>query len=329
MKTKNPIISIIIKTLNEEANIKRTLDSCIKATKDISAEIILADSLSTDKTIAIAKKYPIRIVQLINPEDRSCGIGPQLGYQYAKGDFIYILDGDMEFEKNFLETAINEFNKDSTLGGVAGQVREMRAVNIVFKNRQKSTNKKVTELEFVDKLEMGGIYRRKALESIGYFSNRNLHAYEEADLGFQLINNGWKLCRLPVPGIKHYGYDTTSFGVFRKRWKTGYVKGSGELLRAALGKKHFFKVAWHLKIYVFVIFWWLLGLVSSFLLSKFVKYFLLTTGIILLLFLLKKRSIKQWLFSLISWHFSAVGLIRGFFSKQINPTDKISSKVIK
>lgn len=329
MKNK-PILSIIIKALNEEDNIERALSSCLEVTKKISAEIILADSLSTDKTISIAKEFPIRIVQLKNASDRSCGVGPQLGFQHSLGKYVYILDGDMAFEKGFLEKAIKTLESDDSLAGVAGSVKEMRTVNIVFKKRDKD-HKLEEKTIFVDKLEMGGLYKREALLSVGYFSNRNLHAYEEAELGFQLVANGWKLCRIPNSGIKHYGYDTTSFGVFKRRWKTRYVKGSGEFLRASLGKKHFFKTLHHLKIYVSLFFWWILLFVLLFVgpISFLFKYFIIISVLVLLALFIKKRSFSLFVFSIVSWHYSMVGLVWGFLSPQKSPTQKIESKVIK
>ena len=68
-------ISIIIKTLNESANIARSIESALNATRDldIESEVIVADSLSSDDTVAIAKRYPVRVVQLLDSADRSCG----------------------------------------------------------------------------------------------------------------------------------------------------------------------------------------------------------------------------------------------------------------
>lgn len=323
-----PELTIIIKALNEEANIERAIKSCIQNSKGIKTEIILADSLSTDKTIAIAKKYPVKIVQLKNKEDRSCGIGPELGYKEAKGEFIYILDGDMEFEKGFLKKAIQELKKNPILAGVAGQVQEMQVQNLVFARRKKT--KKKTGYE--TKLEMGGLYKKKALEDVGYFSNKNLHAYEEMELGLRLQEKGWKLKRLNVPGIKHYGYQTTSFGVFAKRWKSKYVKGSGDFLRSAIGKKYFFKTVMHLKIYILTVKWWVL-LIASIALTGVTIIPLIVwailTALFLIAFTIKKKSMRDVAFSIVSWHYSAIGLIWGFFSKQKDPKSKIKYKVIK
>jgi cellulose synthase/poly-beta-1,6-N-acetylglucosamine synthase-like glycosyltransferase len=181
---------------------------------------------------------------------------------------------------------------------------------------------------------MGGLYRKKAIDEIEYFSNKNLHAYEEAELGLRLASRNWTLKRIDTPGIKHYGYATTSFGVFQKRWKTRYVKGSGDFLRSSIGKSYFFKTAWHLKIYIFLAFWWFLIIASAIfaIIQKnayFIKIIGIITAIMLVLFFLKKRNIKEFSFSLVSWHYSTIGLIWGLFSTQNKPAEKIDSKVLK
>jgi len=85
-------VSIIIKSYNEEHNIVRAIESALKALGTIQGEVILADGASTDKTVELAKAYPIKIVSLNHPSERSCGIGPELGFRVASGRFIYILD---------------------------------------------------------------------------------------------------------------------------------------------------------------------------------------------------------------------------------------------
>src|SRR5215831_14870765 len=51
-------LSICIITLNEEANIGRTLDSV----REIADEIIVVDSGSTDSTVSIAQSYGAKVV---------------------------------------------------------------------------------------------------------------------------------------------------------------------------------------------------------------------------------------------------------------------------
>ena len=51
-------LSAIIPTFNEEINIEAAIQSV-----SFADEIIIIDSFSTDKTISLAKKYGVRILQ--------------------------------------------------------------------------------------------------------------------------------------------------------------------------------------------------------------------------------------------------------------------------
>ena len=83
-----------------------TIESALRSVSRVGGEVVLADSCSTDRTVDLAKLYPIRIVQLLHAHERCCGAGPQLGYQHSRGEFVYILDGDMQMLEGFLEQAL-------------------------------------------------------------------------------------------------------------------------------------------------------------------------------------------------------------------------------
>src|ERR1044072_6687850 len=111
-------VSIVIKALNEERYIAATIETALAATKGMHGEIILADSASTDRTIEIARRYPIKIVQMPRPEDRSCGAGAQLGFQHSSGRYIWLVDGDMELRSHFLAAAIQFLDSHLDVVGV-------------------------------------------------------------------------------------------------------------------------------------------------------------------------------------------------------------------
>ena len=80
-------LSIVIITYNEEKN----LDRCILSLKDVADEIVVVDSFSTDRTVAIAKSYNARV---INKE--FLGYGEQKNFATARAvnDWILSLDAD-------------------------------------------------------------------------------------------------------------------------------------------------------------------------------------------------------------------------------------------
>jgi len=80
--------SIIIRAYNEQARIGRLLTGVFQqGIKD--AEVILVDSGSTDRTVEIAKAYPVRVLQ-IQPEEFSFGRSLNLGIEAANAELVVI-----------------------------------------------------------------------------------------------------------------------------------------------------------------------------------------------------------------------------------------------
>lgn len=323
-------VSIVIKALNEEKRIAVAIESALKAAAEFGGEVILADSCSSDSTVEIAKQYPIRIVQLAHPSERCCGIGPQLGFQHSVGEYIYILDGDMEMLSGFMEKAVAFLDANPQFGGVGGLVLEMNTESLEYISRIERASSHMQAGE-VDRLDMGGLYRRKAVDQVGYFSNRNLHSYEEYDLGVRLRAAGWKLQRLDVQSVRHYGHDADPYALLLKRWNSSYICGLGELLRAATGKPHLGLVVRELrelKIYLAtMLIWAVLVLLLIIPDSLFIKALLFIVGLFapVAFMTLHKRSLGKAVYSVTSWYVNTAGLIRGFMHHPLNPTQPIKS----
>jgi len=80
-------ISIIIRCKDEEEAIGRTLDKIFGQEIDLSYEVILVDSGSTDGTLEIVQKYPVCLFR-IPPESFSFGYALNYGIERAEGDII-------------------------------------------------------------------------------------------------------------------------------------------------------------------------------------------------------------------------------------------------
>ncbi|MEM1381203.1 MAG: glycosyltransferase family A protein [Pseudomonadota bacterium] len=89
----HPTVSIIFRALNEE----RWFDDALKACKNqdlsgsgLSAEIILVDSGSTDRTLDIAKDHGCQIVH-IKKQDFTFGRSLNWGCEAARGDYLVFI----------------------------------------------------------------------------------------------------------------------------------------------------------------------------------------------------------------------------------------------
>lgn len=326
-------VSVIIKAFNEEKNICVAIESALAAVAEVGGEVILADSNSTDRTVELASRYPIRIVQLVHAHERCCGVGPQLGYQHSRGDYVYIMDGDMQMVRGFLPQALIFLAQHPEAAGVGGRLVELNEESLEYRERAARNAAHLAPGE-VDRLDGGGLYRRRAIEEAGYVSDRNLHAYEEFDLAVRLRALGWKLWRIPLDAVTHYGHDAPPYRLLMRRWRARYVFGSGELVRAALGRPSLRLVLRglrELRIYAGVLVWWtVLASVPFWALPLPMRAgaFGLLAVAPLALMAWRKHSVARASYSVASWCFNAAGLVLGLLSPRRPPREPIPSVVV-
>lgn len=94
---KNSLLSIIIPVYNEEGNISLLTEAIEDGLKGYAYEIIYIDDYSTDNTRNDVKDMHNSSVVLIEmKKNYGQSSALQAGIEYAKGDFIITMDGDMQ-----------------------------------------------------------------------------------------------------------------------------------------------------------------------------------------------------------------------------------------
>lgn len=325
-------ISILIKAFNEESKIVGAIESSLSAISGIDGEVVLADSCSRDKTVDIAMRYPIRVVQFLNESDRGCGAGAQLAYQHSFGEYVYMLDGDMRLSRGFIEAATRLLDENPDISGVGGIVNDIFSENMEFRSRAARSAELVSSGD-VAKLDCGGLYRRSALEAVGYLADRNLHSFEELDLGARLHAAGGRLVRINMISVDHFTHDIGSYELLWRRMSSSYALGAGEVFKAALGLPHFWRVARQLSILRVVAFLaaWLIAMALVPLL--FSGLTALIIFLVLLIFpwagmTVRRRSASMGLFAVISWFVYSIGFFKGLVSARIDAQNPLPSKIL-
>ena len=335
MANTRPDISIVIKALNEERHIATAIESALVAIDGMNGEVILADSASTDRTVDIAATYPIKIVSLSRIEDRSCGAGVQLAYQYSAGRYVCLIDGDMRLHKEFLSAAIQFLQDNRGFAGVGGMIIERETENFEYVKRANAQDVDRLPGE-VSRLDCGGVYRRAAIEAVGYLGDRNLHSGEELELGVRLQAKGWKLARLDSPAIDHFGHTGNAYSMLLRRWATRYAFGTGEILRATLGESRFWlmlrKLRWELFLLTAVHIWWLALIVTPFVVQGPVPAAIALATLALLPFVVMSvrcRSVSLGIYSVTAWNVYAAGIWPGLLHPRTDPAGWIDSIVVR
>lgn len=105
------MLSVIVITKNEEDVLK----DCLESIKDIADEVIVVDSLSTDKTVEIAKELGAKVY-----ENKFIDFSKQRNFAFSKAqsDWILYIDADerltKELAENIKDKLLNNKNEEIT-----------------------------------------------------------------------------------------------------------------------------------------------------------------------------------------------------------------------
>jgi len=264
------LVSVVVPTLNEEKNLPRLFKSLLGRTSKSAPtlrrfapqgkqkermlnsnvtnfEIIIVDGGSTDRTVAIAKKFGAKVV--FNPK-KIRGAGCQRGVEAAKGEYIAFTDADCEVPFDWIERlrkglgswngkreGLGDKNKiaavggpnvtpsnDSAFGKAVGSVLDLLTgvgARYGFKG------KKVSEIYHNSGCNV--LYKKSAILEVGGF-DETLLTCEDEELDFRIRKLGYKLLYNPEVVVLHHRRSSYK-GFFLQAYR--YAIG-----RMQAGKKH-------------------------------------------------------------------------------------------
>ncbi len=330
---EQPTVSVIIKAFNEEGHIAAAVESALDALAGIDGEVILADGASTDRTIAIAKNYPIKVVRLDDAADRSCGAGAQLGFQYSRGEFLCLIDGDMRLHAPFIAAGIGFLRDNPMVGGVGGAIVNRDVGNLEYAQRVNRPDPDRRPGP-VSRLNGCGLYRRSAVAAVGHLTDRNLHGGEELELAGRLRAAGWTLARIDCLAVEHYCRRGNPYWLLLERMRIRNACSPGELIRAAIGRPHFAFVLRNDRNSRFcglVALWWASialaalfgsGIGAALTVAAFAAFpFAVMTW--------RWRSLRNALYSVAVWNAHTLCFLPGFLQRRKPPAQWIESTLIK
>ena len=196
------IVSIIVIGRNEAQRIEKCLRSVFASLPSREdCEVIYVDSASEDDTVAIASRFPIRILQLRNSWKLSPSAGRYIGYQHARGKYLLFVDGDSLLFKRWLINACAFLDNNPTCGGVAGIMHQAylsRKGNCIAVAKNYFSQRPSEPVRQAVSLSGIAMYRRDAMEKAGTF-NPFLTTGEECELALRIQDAGYSLARIYEP----------------------------------------------------------------------------------------------------------------------------------
>ena len=111
------MISIVIPTYNASGFMPGLLDSIFKQVVD-DMEVIIVDDCSTDNTVEIAGRYPVRIIRM--EKNGGPAKARNRGVEAAQGDIIFFLDSDVIVMDGAIKEVEDYFKNDPSAQCVIG-----------------------------------------------------------------------------------------------------------------------------------------------------------------------------------------------------------------
>jgi len=205
---KNPPVSVIVTTKNEEGSIERLLKSIKKQTyKNI--EIIVVDNNSNDKTKEISRKYTNKVFNF-GPERSS---QRNYGVRKSKGKYLLILDADMELSKSVIEECVETIKKDNENGEI---VIPERSIAETYWEKVKAFERSFYNLQGDSATDAARFFSRVAFNKAGGY-DETITGPEDWDLPEVISKLGYKTKRIKSV-ICHYENIKSPLQVARKKY---------------------------------------------------------------------------------------------------------------
>jgi cellulose synthase/poly-beta-1,6-N-acetylglucosamine synthase-like glycosyltransferase len=185
-----PKVSVVITSRNNEPTIGECLQSIIELDypKD-SLEIILIDASSTDSTMQIAAKHPVKLVSLP-------GNAPA-AYNYAikiaSHNILAFIDSDAKVERGWLRKLVPHLGDPKT-AGVSGNIETWNFENPWARSIGYDIKTRYARIgSFTGRVAtMNLLLKRTVLEEVGGFDEAFPSQYD-TELGFRLSGKGYRI----------------------------------------------------------------------------------------------------------------------------------------
>ncbi|PLX13796.1 MAG: dTDP-Rha--alpha-D-GlcNAc-pyrophosphate polyprenol alpha-3-L-rhamnosyltransferase [Marinilabiliales bacterium] len=227
-KVKYPLVSIISVNFNQADVTCALLESLNKITYP-NIEVIIIDNNSTEDDPKIIKEKFPNIIFIENPINYGFAAGNNFGLMRARGEYVMLLNNDVEVPPGFLEPLVNKLEKNKSIGAVSPLIKfyyqpdtiqyagytpinpiTMRNASIGYWEKDKGQYKEDKETAYTHGAAM--MVPMRVIKEIGLMSYIFFLYYEEAD---------W-CARIKKAGYKNY-YVGSTFVYHKESVSTGRI----------------------------------------------------------------------------------------------------------
>ncbi len=214
--------SIIIPNYNGINYIEACLDSLLLMGYQ-DYELIVIDNASTDGSEVLVSQRNEPMHLICNDTNLGFAAAVNQGIECAKGDYVILLNNDVEVEPDWLERLVWAIEQDERIFAVSSKMLRWHERDIIddagdgynilgwgFKHGDGMNRSSYAKAREVFSACAGAaIYRKSLLDEIGYFDEAFFAYLEDIDLCFRARMQGYKVIFEPSAVVYHIGSATS------------------------------------------------------------------------------------------------------------------------
>ena len=258
-------VSFIILTWNSESYIHACIQSIVQDAKGagIEFEIFIVDNGSQDGTVgtinALEAKYPGRLVPIFLDRNMGTTHPRNLALEKAGGDYICVMDSDIEMRSGILRALLDRLEEDPKVGMVVPQLvypsgkvqmstdqfptltRKLRRYFTLRKMEEEIQNH-VQRTHWVDyAISAFWLMPKRIVKEVGFLDEAFFYAPEDVDYCIRVWKAGYKIVHVPGGCAVHHTQEISRgfrinkavfhhfWGLCRLFYKHGYIFRPPEL----------------------------------------------------------------------------------------------------
>lgn len=233
-------VSIIIVNYNTRQLTTNCIDSVFEKTRGVEFEVILVDNASVDGSRELFEQ-DARITYIYSEENLGFGKGNNLGYQYAKGDYVLLLNSDTLLINNAIFELVGFMRIHPEIAIVGGALygsdmkectsyglllpslkyefdllfRGVFSKKMIERMNDEISTKGFANIGYITGADM--MLRREKIEEIGMFDPDFFMYYEETEMTYRYAVKGYKSAFFPMAKIQHLGGKSFAFKETREK----------------------------------------------------------------------------------------------------------------
>jgi len=197
--------SLYVPCFNGVKTIGLCLEAVLKQTYRIK-EIVVVDDGSTDGSIDIVLRYPVRLIR--HTDNRGLASARNTAIKSMEAEFIASLDADCRPQPQWLELLMNKFISGE-VAGAGGKLMEANSSSVLDSWRCVHMKQYWEDERTYPPFLFGSntVFRKEALVDVGLYNEDYRSNYEDVDICCRLVKSGHKLVYEPQAVVMHLKSD--------------------------------------------------------------------------------------------------------------------------